>query len=208
MADMFRGNRIIVIDKNGIKHQKFFIPGLKIKFEGSNSLVVLHSPIPKFKKCRIFCRDNAQVIIESSCALVRKLQIYATGNNCICKIGKDFSLTNGCFLMLGCEENLKISIGNDCMFASDIMVRTSDVHSIYSKATGEILNKGRDVIIGNHVWLSQKVTILKGVNIVDNIVIGAGSIVTKDCLLSDTVYAGNPAKPIKSDIIWGREIPC
>ena len=52
------------------------------------------------------------------------------------------------------------------------------------------------ITIGNDVWLGGNVTILPGVTIGDNVVIGAGSVVTKD-IPSNCVAVGNPCKPIK-----------
>jgi acetyltransferase-like isoleucine patch superfamily enzyme len=55
----------------------------------------------------------------------------------------------------------------------------------------------KPIIIGNNVFVGINCTILPGVKIGDNTVVGAGSIVTKE-LLGGFVYAGNPAKPIKT----------
>lgn len=51
------------------------------------------------------------------------------------------------------------------------------------------------VIIGNNVYIGASTTVLPGVRIGDNAIIGAGSVVTKD-IPANMVYAGNPAKPL------------
>ncbi|MBA4317007.1 MAG: capsule biosynthesis protein CapG [Flavobacterium sp.] len=53
------------------------------------------------------------------------------------------------------------------------------------------------ISVGNNVFIGSNCTILPGVNIGDNVVVGAGSVVTKD-LAPDYVYAGIPARPIKT----------
>ena len=53
------------------------------------------------------------------------------------------------------------------------------------------------VVIGNNVWMGDKVTILPGVTIGNGSVIAANSVVTKD-IPSFSVAAGNPAKIIKA----------
>lgn len=52
------------------------------------------------------------------------------------------------------------------------------------------------IIIGNNVWIGDKVTITKGVTIGNNVVIAANSVVTKD-IPSNAVYGGVPARIIK-----------
>lgn len=54
-----------------------------------------------------------------------------------------------------------------------------------------------DVIIGNNVWIGDRVSVLGGVTIGDNVIIGAGSIVTKS-IPSNCLAVGVPAKVIKS----------
>jgi acetyltransferase-like isoleucine patch superfamily enzyme len=59
------------------------------------------------------------------------------------------------------------------------------------------LNSKGEIIIGSNVWIGDKVTILGGVKIGDNVIIGANSVVTKD-IPSNTMVAGVPARIIKS----------
>jgi maltose O-acetyltransferase len=54
----------------------------------------------------------------------------------------------------------------------------------------------KPVYIGKNVWITSRCTILGGVTIGDNSVIGAGSVVTKD-IPANCFAAGNPAKPVK-----------
>ena len=53
----------------------------------------------------------------------------------------------------------------------------------------------RETVIGNRVSIGSNATIMP-VRIADNVVIGAGSVVTKDILVAGT-YAGNPARLLK-----------
>lgn len=55
----------------------------------------------------------------------------------------------------------------------------------------------RPVKLGDNVWIGGGASILPGVTIGDNCVIGAGSVVTKD-VESNTIVAGNPARFIRS----------
>lgn len=59
------------------------------------------------------------------------------------------------------------------------------------------IHAAQPVKIGNYTWIGANVLILKGVTIGNGCIIGAGSVVTKDLLHDNALYAGNPAKFIK-----------
>lgn len=204
---MWALNRIFVVDSAGNKKRVFFIPGVVISFKGKNSEVVFHKPLPKFKYCKFVCGDNCYIEIGSSNYLIKKLRILVQGDNSICKIGDNFSLVNTCEIVARPASNTSVEIGNDCMFASRILIRSQDGHIVRDLATHNILNPSKNVKIGNHVWIANDVTILKGVNIQDNTAIGLGAILTQGEYLSNSVYAGVPAKLVKSNVTWERESP-
>ncbi|HEX4351440.1 MAG TPA: acyltransferase [Polyangiales bacterium] len=85
-----------------------------------------------------------------------------------------------------------IEIGDNCMFAEGTLITDADwhdqLHRIYP-------GKREPVKIGNNVWLGDRVTVCKGVNIGDNAIVGAAAVVTRD-VAANTIVAGNPAKPI------------
>ena len=85
-----------------------------------------------------------------------------------------------------------IIIGNNCSFSFKNIILTS-THDFSDFST--VIAK--PVIIGNNVWVTSNVTILPGVIIGDNTVIGAGSVVTNN-IPSNVFAAGNPCKVIKN----------
>lgn len=101
-------------------------------------------------------------------------------------------------------EGCKIIIAEDCMFSSDIVIRTGDSHSIID-ADNKRINKSADVHIGAHCWIGHRVMIMKGAAIPNNTIIGAGAIVNKQFELENTVIAGIPARVIKEHVNWMRE---
>jgi acetyltransferase-like isoleucine patch superfamily enzyme len=69
-------------------------------------------------------------------------------------------------------------------------------------------NIRKSVIIGKNCFIGANSIILPGVKIGDEVVVAAGSVVTKD-VDNNTIVAGNPAKPIRNNIktmTWGRII--
>lgn len=63
-------------------------------------------------------------------------------------------------------------------------------------------NEPQDVIIGDDVWIAQRVTLIKGAQIPSNCVVGACSLVNKKFEEEGCIIAGNPAKVIKRNIRW------
>jgi maltose O-acetyltransferase len=84
-----------------------------------------------------------------------------------------------------------VYIGKNSRFSFENMVITSE-----HDRTNFDRVIAKPVYIGKNVWITSRCTILGGVTIGDNSVIGAGSVVTKD-IPANCFAAGNPAKPVK-----------
>ena len=197
-------NKIYLIDNFGNKTPATNIPGLDIKFNGINSIVEIGAdPIPKFSNCCIRCYDNTYTSIGSSKYTIRNLDIGLNGKLII---GENFSVNGASFIITERPEQT-LKIGNDCMFSREILIRTSDAHSLYCNDKKELLNPDNNIEIGDHVWIGQKATILKNTKIANNSVVGACSIVNKEFNEQNVIIAGNPAKIVKHNINWDRTIP-
>ena len=57
-------------------------------------------------------------------------------------------------------------------------------------------NRGERPVIGDNVYIAANSTVIGGIHIGSNVVIGAGSVVTKD-VPSDGIYVGNPARLLR-----------
>ena len=145
--------------------------------------------------------NNNRIEIEEGVS-IKDGSICIEDNNNLIKIGKNSSLYGK--IHLACLEGTKIEIGEDCLFSSDIVFRTSDLHSLLN-LDGERINKAEDIYIGNHVWIGHKVCINKGTYVSDNSMIGTGAVVTKKYMDSNVVIVGVPAKVVKQGITWRRE---
>lgn len=137
-----------------------------------------------------------------NCRISRGASLWFEDENCILQVGPNTSMVEVHIAVT--EPGSKVIIGDDCMFANDIDIRTGDTHSVIDARTGERLNKAGDVIIGRHVWIAPHVVVLKGVNIGEDSVVATGSVVTNSCG-SGVIVGGNPASEIKSGISWKRE---
>lgn len=203
---MFGNNVVYKIDKNGKKKRIFgIIPGLNIRFIGRNSTVTLCEPMPKFVHCKIKVKDNSNLFIGSSKGFIKNLTIIMESDQ-NCQIGNEF-FTFGTEIVFSEQKDLSLKIGDNCMFAKNIIIRPSDGHAILDKDTKELCNLGQNIVIGNNVWIAGNSAILKGVHIEDYCIIGHGSVMTKKSTVPNSIYAGNPARLIKQNIEWVKETP-
>ena len=92
------------------------------------------------------------------------------------------------------EAVAPIEIGRDCQLGPQVMVVTSH-HPRTADGGVSKVPEGRAVRIGDRAWIGARALILPGVTIGDDVVIGAGSVVTRDCL-KPGVYVGSPAKEL------------
>jgi len=89
-----------------------------------------------------------------------------------------------------------IKIGKGTSIGPNTIIVDSDFHATWppeNRINNPGLENDSDVIIGKNVWIGMNSIILKGVNIGDNSIIGAGSLVNKD-IPTNCLAAGQPAK--------------
>jgi acetyltransferase-like isoleucine patch superfamily enzyme len=103
------------------------------------------------------------------------------------EIGKFTKIQSHSFI---CEL---VTIGQSCFIGHGVMF-INDLFQNGGPASGN-KNLWKSTLVGNNVSIGSNATILP-VKICDNVVIGAGAVVTKDITNSGT-YVGNPAKKIK-----------
>ncbi len=156
---------------------------------GSPDLIYYES-----KKNYLGIRSGAKIVFKGSAQFATHTSVLAAGNELV--FGDKFSSNNGC--KFSCVEG--ISFGGDCLLGGNVVVRDSDGHTINE---GNVVhpNTGK-VKIGSHVWIANNVKVLKGITIADGAVIGYGSLVVKDALEENSIYAGHPAKLVKHGIEW------
>ena len=180
-----------------------FLRHVKIKVHGRNNQVTI-SPKVMMRNCAIsISGDNCKVYIEGGGTNIQYCTIEVKGAKSEVIIKKGFTSEQVSFH--ACEGR-KIVIGEDCMFSAGIYITTSDFHSIFDVDTEERLNPAKDVVIGNHVWLGYGVSILKGAEVQNNVVVGKDSTVTRKLDQLNSLYVGTPAKIVKSGINWKREL--
>jgi acetyltransferase-like isoleucine patch superfamily enzyme len=193
--------RIRCNHKNEIKYSKTFLKRTWIRVKNKhNSIRILKGSFLDNCSISIYGEYNS-VIIGKNCRL-KNVEIHIEDNNNSLLIGNNTTIAGKTHL--ACIEGTKITIGEDCMFSKDIVFRTGDSHSIIDE-NGIRINPSKDIGIGNHVWIGNKVIILKGSVVHENCIVGTGSIVTKQFDKTGVIISGYPAKIIKENINWIRK---
>nr|WP_294676923.1 sugar O-acetyltransferase [uncultured Blautia sp.] len=88
-----------------------------------------------------------------------------------------------------------IYVGDYTMIGPNVTIATAG-HPILPELREKGYQYNMEVHIGKNCWLGSGVVVLPGVTIGDNVVVGAGSIVTKD-LPSNVVAVGNPCRVLR-----------
>ncbi len=107
------------------------------------------------------------------------------------EVGKDFFANYNCTLL----DVARIKIGDYCQLAPNVSIYTAG-HPVYPVSRDSGYEYGKEVTIGDHVWIGGNTVVCPGVHIGNNVVIGAGSVVTKD-IPDWCIAAGNPCKVIR-----------
>ena len=114
-----------------------------------------------------------------------------TGERVNIEVGEDF-FANYNFTVLDVG---KVKIGANAQIAPNVSIYTAG-HPIHPESRNSGYEYGIEITIGDNVWIGGNTCIMPGVKIGNNVVIGAGSVVTKD--LPDNVIAvGNPCRVIR-----------
>lgn len=190
-------NNYLLLDSQS-KFQKKF----SLEFNGSNNLAIVGKDLP----CNgsvTFKNNNGTFILGGDTPNQCKLIVKLLGTSSTFFFGRHSSANTLHCIING--ENTKVIIGDDCMFAKDVWIRNSDMHSIFDLESGEWLNPAGDILIDPHVWVGQDSLILKNTQIGFGSIIGAKSLVNKK-IPKCSLAAGIPAKKIKDNVSWDRRI--
>jgi acetyltransferase-like isoleucine patch superfamily enzyme len=103
------------------------------------------------------------------------------------------------------HEPFEIRLGKDCMVSGEVFFSVSDMHTIFDLESKRRINQGRSIEIGDHVWIGAQAQIMKGAKIGSGSIIGTRAVVTKE-IPEHCIAAGVPAKVIRRNVFWDREL--
>lgn len=149
----------------------------------------------------VYIRGNGNNVVIQDDVLIMNSILWIEDNSNLILLGKNVTIEGAHMAVTGIEK--KIVISDNSMLSNNITIRTGDSHAILNEK-GEKINVEKDIFIGKHVWIGSNVTILKGVHIEDNSIVGTGSLVT-DNISHSSIAVGIPAKVIKNNVSWIRD---
>lgn len=156
-------------------------------------------------KCKTLCFKYNQICPEQIAQrqeIIKKIVgktkgIFHIEPNFYCDYGYNIELgdnfySNHNLVILDCA---KVTFGDNVFIGPNSGFYTAE-HPLNAKERITGAEWAKPINVGNNVWFGGNVTVLAGVTIGDNTVIGAGSVVTKD-IPSNVVAVGNPCKIIR-----------
>lgn len=129
-------------------------------------------PIQRFSpRCSLKIFSKGKMTIGRNCEFAKGCDFEVHGNGTL-KIGAGTYFNRYC--MISAHES--VTIGKQCFFGPGVKI--FDNNHQFSKEEGVSTELSTaPIVIGNHCWIASDAIILKGANIGDNCVIGAGCII-------------------------------
>lgn len=114
-----------------------------------------------------------------------------------CEFGRNIHVGDHFYANYDCVilDGAKVTIGDRVLFGPKVGLYTANhLFDAKEREIGGCIAK--PITIGNRCWLAANVSVLPGVTIGDDVIVGAGSVVTHD-IPSNVIAAGNPCKVIR-----------
>lgn len=118
-------------------------------------------------------------------------QPFMCDYGCNISVGENFYANHNLLIL----DSGKVIFGDDVLVGPNCSFYTTS-HPLEPELRKFGLEESKSIVIGNNVWIGGNVTVLPGVKIGENSVIGASSVVSKD-IPSNVLAVGNPCKIIK-----------
>lgn len=155
--------------------------------------------------CKQICHEYNSLppknLVERE-AIIRKL-FGSTGNGFLieqpfyCDYGYNIEIGENFYANVNCVilDGAKVKFGDNVFIAPCCGFYTAG-HPLDAEQRNQGLEYALPITVGNNVWIGANVSVLPGVTIGDNCVIGAGSVVNRD-IEPYSLAAGNPCRIIR-----------
>ena len=187
------GNEVVICSKR--------IGKVRIFVKGNNNQVFIDKDVLLYNMKINIIGNNNNVHISRRCRIY-DMSLNIQGNYSKFSLGENAGVRQADIVIW---EDQSVEIGKDAMLSYGINIRTSDSHAIYDQKSGIRINEAKSVRVGEHAWLAQNTTLLKGADIGSHSVVGFGAICSK-AYPSNCIIVGAPGKVIQQNIDWKRKL--
>lgn len=165
----------------------------KIILHDGHFFVNAHLPAHSRMEAYVRMGEGAVLEIAGTVSLYYRATIEIK-KDAVISIGSGYFNSNA--VILAAE---RITIGNGVAVAREVFIYDADHHPVLD-GNGNQTNSPQPIVIGDHVWIGVKCTLLRGSKIGAGAVVGANSLVRGE-IQSGTLAYGNPARS-HSEIRW------
>lgn len=95
-----------------------------------------------------------------------------------------------------------ITFGHRCTLGWDCQVCDSDFHLVCNTVEGNVSNPTAPIVVGNDVWLANRVSLGKGCTIASRVIVASNSLVCHSLDTEAALYAGVPAELKRTDVAY------
>ena len=149
-----------------------------------------------FRRARSVWQITGDVIFEGPARLGHGFKLSVGG--CV-TFGSDFVLSAESQIV--CHD--RIQFGRGCLVSFDVLILDSDFHPIiYDDRTNSRLHA--PIVLGDRVWIGARSTILKGVELADDVIVAAGAMVVRTERAHNVLLGGNPARVLRTGVRWAH----
>lgn len=162
---------------------------------GMIKLGIKHEPGILSKGFRL---ENYGLLIFKGAGVLGNGSVLVVKRGGTVTLGRNFGITGD--FVLHCHKS--VVVGDNFSSSWNVTICDTDFHEYRNAETREEMPVAKQVVIGNNVWLCQRVLVLKGAIIPNWCTIGAMSLVNKeyDCP-AYSVIAGAPGKVLERKIV-------
>lgn len=173
----------------------------KVIFKGKGNILFCQKNVDLENSRITFSGDNSIVFLsESKSSYKLRIEIFT---DCSLFFGKNNYMTG--IMKFIIQEHSNILIGNNNLFSTNILFRTSDAHAIYDMNQDKRINPSGNIILGDHIWLCSNVNIFKNTEIGSGSIVGSYSLVSNKQLNSNSLNVGIPVNEIKNNICYNSK---
>ncbi len=149
----------------------------------------------EFNMCRPSDFDKQQIILHKLLGQIKGNIVITAPFYCDygmnISVGENFYTNHNVTIL----DGAKVSFGDNVFIAPDCVFSTAG-HPLDTEQRNQGLEIALPITVGNNVWIGTHVSVLPGVTIGNDVVIGAGSVVNRD-IPDGVVAAGNPCRVIR-----------